>query len=152
MINNLIKVAILSTLPITELRGAIPVGINLYHLPVLPTYLFSVLGNIIPAFFLLIYLKPLSDFLRRWSIFDLFFSWLFQRTRRYERRYEKYGALFLFLFVSIPLPGSGVWTASVVAFIFGIRFWYAFPMMIAGVAVAGLIVTGANLGIINLFA
>ncbi len=152
MINNLIKVAILSTLPITELRGAIPVGINLYHLPVLPTYLFSVLGNIIPAFFLLIYLKPFSDFLRRWSIFDLFFSWLFQRTRRYERRYEKYGALFLFLFVSIPLPGSGVWTASVVAFIFGIRFWYAFPMMIAGVAVAGLIVTGANLGIINLFA
>ncbi|MGE4413061.1 MAG: COG2426 family protein [Candidatus Caldatribacteriota bacterium] len=152
MINNLIKVAILSTLPITELRGAIPVGINLYHLPVLPTYLFSVLGNIIPAFFLLIYLKPFSDFLRRWSIFDLFFSWLFQRTRRYESRYEKYGALFLFLFVSIPLPGSGVWTASVVAFIFGIRFWYAFPMMIAGVAVAGLIVTGANLGIINLFA
>ncbi|MDD3539004.1 MAG: small multi-drug export protein [Atribacterota bacterium] len=152
MINNLIKVAILSTLPITELRGAIPVGINLYHLPVLPTYLFAVLGNIIPAFFLLIYLKPFSDFLRRWSIFDLFFSWLFQRTRRYESRYEKYGALFLFLFVSIPLPGSGVWTASVVAFIFGIRFWYAFPMMIAGVAVAGLIVTGANLGIINLFA
>lgn len=152
MLNNLIKVAILSTLPITELRGAIPVGISLYHLPVLPTYLFAVLGNIIPAFFLLIYLKPFSNFLRRWSIFDLFFSWLFKRTRRYERRYEKYGALFLFLFVSIPLPGSGVWTASVVAFIFGIRFWYAFPMMIAGVAVAGLIVTGANLGIINLFA
>ncbi len=151
MINNLIKIAFLSTLPVTELRGAIPIAISYYHLPVLPSYLFAVLGNLIPAIFLLIYLKPFSEFLRRWHVFDLFFSWLFQRTRKHEKRYEKYGALFLLFFVAIPFPGTGVWTGSVAAFLFGIRFWYAFPMMVGGVIIAGLIVTWANLGIINLF-
>ena len=149
--NNLIKVAFLSTLPVTELRGAIPIAISYYHLPAMPSYIFAVLGNIFPAIFLLLYLKPFSNFLRRWQIFELFFCWLFQRTRKHEKRYEKYGALFLLFFVAIPLPGTGVWTGSVAAFLFGIRFWYAFPMMAGGVIIAGLIVTWTNLGIINLF-
>ena len=151
MINNLIKVAFLSALPITELRGAIPVAISYYHLPAIPSYIFAVVGNLVPAVILLIYLKPFSDFLRKWPLFELFFSWLFQRTRKYEKKYEKYGALFLLFFVAIPLPGTGVWTGSAAAFLFGIRFWYAFSMMATGVIIAGLIVTYANLGIINLF-
>jgi uncharacterized membrane protein len=53
-------------------------------------------------------------------------------------------------FVAIPLPITGVWTGCVAAFLFGIRFWYAFPMMVGGVIIAGIIVTGTNLGIINL--
>lgn len=151
MVSDLIKIFFLSTLPVTELRGAIPVALSYYRLPVLPSYIFAVLGNIIPAIFLLLYLKPFSNFLRKWKAFDFFFDWLFQRTRRHEKRYEKYGALFLLFFVAIPLPGTGVWTGSVAAFLFGIRFGYAFPMMVGGVIIAGLIVTGANLGIINLF-
>lgn len=149
--NNLIKIAFLSALPVTELRGAIPVGLNFYHLPILPTYFFAVIGNIIPALFLLKYLQPFSEYLRRWHLFELFFSWLFRRTGRYEEKYEKYGALFLFFFVVIPLPGTGVWAGSAAAFLFGIRFWYAFPMMVAGVACAGIIVTLTNLGIVSLF-
>lgn len=151
MLNDLIKIAFLSTLPVTELRGAIPIGLNFYQLPVWSTYLFAVLGNIIPAIFLLKYLKPFSDFFRKWFFLDKFFSWLFARTGKYEKKYEKYGALFLFFFVAIPLPGTGVWTGSVAAFLFGIRFWYAFPMMVGGVCVAGIIVTLANLGLINIF-
>ncbi len=134
-----------------ELRGAIPIAINYYKLPVISSYLFAVLGNILPAIFLLIYLKPFSDFLRKWHIFDLFFNWLFKRTGRHEKKYEKYGALFLLFFVSIPLPVTGVWTASAAAFLFGIRFWYALPMMIGGVMIAGIIVTAATLGVVNLF-
>lgn len=151
MISNLIKVAFLAALPVTELRGAIPVGLNLYNLPVLPTFLFAVLGNIVPALLLLRYLKPFSDLLRRWSAFDLFFSWLFKRTRKYEEKYEKYGALFLLFFVAVPLPGTGVWTASVAAFLFGIRLSYAFFMMSAGVFIAGVIVTLADIGLISIF-
>ncbi|HKK83770.1 MAG TPA: small multi-drug export protein [Atribacterota bacterium] len=147
---NLIKVFLLSTLPVLELRGAIPIAISYYKLPVIPSYLFSVIGNLVPAVFLLLYLKPFSDFLRKWHFFDIFFSWLFKRTRRHEKKYEKYGALFLLFFVAVPLPITGVWTGSVAAFLFGIRFWYAFPMMAGGVMIAGIIVTGTNLGIINL--
>ncbi len=150
MLINLIKVSLLSTLPVLELRGALPIAINYYKLPIIPSYLFAVLGNMLPAVFLLLYLKPFSDFLRKWKLFDLFFCWLFTRTRRHEPRYEKYGALFLLFFVSIPLPVTGVWTGSVAAFLFGIRFRYAFPMMAGGVIIAGIIVAMANLGIINL--
>lgn len=138
-------------LPVTELRASLPMAISYYHLPIIPSYFAAVLGNIIPAIFLLKYLKPFSSFLRRWKPFDIFFSWLFDRTRRYESRYEKYGAIFLFFFVAIPLPGTGAWTGSVAAFLFGIRFGYAFPMIFAGVLVAGLVVILANLGMINLF-
>ncbi len=152
MIINLIKVFLLSTLPVLELRGAIPIAISYYKLPVIPSYLFSVMGNLVPAVFLLLYLKPFSDFLRKWYFFDIFFSWLFKRTRRHEKKYEKYGALFLLFFVAVPLPITGVWTGSVAAFLFGIRFWYAFPMMAGGVLIAGMIVTATNLGIINLIA
>ena len=152
MIINLIKVFLLSTLPVLELRGAIPIAISYYKLPVIPSYLFSVMGNLVPAVFLLLYLKPFSDFLRKWYFFDIFFSWLFKRTRRHEKKYEKYGALFLLFFVAVPLPVTGVWTGSVAAFLFGIRFWYAFPMLAGGVIIAGIIVTATNLGIINLIA
>jgi uncharacterized membrane protein len=152
LLNNLIKITFLAALPVTELRGAIPIGLNFYNLPVLPTYIFAVLGNIVPALFLLKYLKPFSELLRQWNIFELFFSWLFKRTGKYEKKYEKYGALFLFFFVAIPLPGTGVWTGSVAAFLFGIRFWYALATMTAGVACAGVIITLANLGILSFFA
>lgn len=151
MIFNLLKIAFLAALPITELRGAIPVGLNYYNLPVLPTFLFAVLGNIVPAWLLLMYLKPFSDYLRRWTIFDHFFSWLFRRTGKYEESYEKYGALFLLFFVAIPFPGTGVWAGSAAAFLFGIRFSYALSTMAAGVIIAGVIVTLANMGVISLF-
>jgi len=152
LIINLIKVFLLSTLPVLELRGAIPIAISYYKLPVIDSYLCSVMGNLVPAVFLLLYLKPFSDFLRKWHFFDIFFFWLFKRTRRHEKKYEKYGALFLLFFVAVPLTITGVWTGSVAAFLFGIRFWYAFPMMAGGVIIAGIIVTGTNLGIINLIA
>lgn len=149
MINDGLRIALLSTLPITELRGAIPLALTIYKMPVFPTYIFAVLGNIVPAIFLLLYLKPFSDFLCRWCLFNMFFEWLFKRTRRHEEKYEKYGALFLLFFVAIPLPGTGAWTGSVAAFVFGIRFWYAFPTIVGGVMIAGIIVTLASLGIIN---
>ncbi len=149
MINDGLRIALLSTLPITELRGAIPLALTIYKMPVFPTYIFAVLGNIVPAIFLLLYLKPFSDFLCRWCLFNMFFEWLFKRTRRHEEKYEKYGALFLLFFVAIPLPGTGAWTGSVAAFVFGIRFWYAFPTIVGGVMIAGIIVTLTSLGIIN---
>jgi len=72
------------------------------------------------------------------------------RTRRNtEEKFEKYGALFLLFFVAIPLPVTGAWTGSAAAFIFGIRFWYAFPTIVGGVMIAGIIVTLTSLGIIN---
>jgi uncharacterized membrane protein len=145
-----LRIAFIAALPISELRGAIPIALTIYKMSVFPAYIFAVLGNIVPAIFLLLFLKPFSEYLRQWHYFDIFFEWLFKRTRRNTvEKFEKYGAIFLLFFVAIPLPVTGAWTGSAAAFIFGIRFWYAFPTIAGGVMIAGIIVTLASLGIIN---
>ena len=150
MINDGLRIALLSALPIAELRGAIPIALTIYKMPVFSAYIFAVLGNIVPAIFLLLFLKPFSEYLRQLYYFDIFFEWLFKRTRRNtEKKFEKYGALFLLFFVAIPLPVTGAWTGSAAAFVLGIRFWFAFPAIAGGVMIAGVIVTLASLGIIN---
>ncbi len=130
--------------PIFELRGAIPVAAILgANISIWKIYLIAVIGNMVPVLPILLLLGPASNFLRNHSkIFDRFFEWLFARTRRrIEAKIEKYGALGLMLFVAIPLPVTGAWTGCIAAFLFGIRLKYAFPSILAGVMIAGVVVS-----------
>ena len=137
--------------PISELRGAIPLALFKLGMSPVQAYIYSVIGNMLPVIPLLLFLEPVSNWLRRYRSFDRFFDWLFARTRRYNDRMEKYGALGLFSFVAIPLPMTGAWTGCAAAFVFGIRFKYAFPTILAGVLVAGVIVTLWYLGMLVIF-
>ena len=141
-----LSVILVAALPVSELRGAIPLGIA-GGMPVLKTYLLAVAGNMIPVIPLLLFLEPVSGKLRRFRVWDRFFEWLFGRTRRRGKMVEKYEALGLALFVAIPLPVTGAWTGCVAAFLFGIKLRYALPAIICGVLVAGIIVTLLSLGI-----
>ena len=145
----------IAMLPVSELRGAIPWALAPQPLgggmswP--QAYVLAVLGNFIPVVPLLLFLGPASNWLRRYQLFERFFQWLFARTRRRGRVVERYEALGLILFVAIPLPVTGAWTGTVAAFIFGVRFWYALPAVIAGILIAGCVVTMASLGLISIF-
>ena len=137
---------IIGALPIFELRGAIPIALGIYEMNPFAAYLFAVLGNMMPVIPLLLYLDPVSKYLRRYSIFDKFFSWLFGRTQRnHSARFEKYGILALTIFVAIPLPVTGAWTGCAAAFVFGIKFRHALLAILAGVLIAGLIVSVVTL-------
>ena len=145
---------LISMLPIAELRAAIPVGIAGFKLSVASAYLWSVVGNIVPAVFLLLYLEPVSRFLmNRSKVFERFFNWLFARTRkRFSAKAEEYGKFMaLVLFVAIPLPITGAWTGSVAAFLFGIPFSRSLPAVVIGVLIAGVIVTLTTVGITGIF-
>ncbi|HID56077.1 TPA: ligand-binding protein SH3 [Candidatus Poribacteria bacterium] len=132
--------------PIFELRGAIPLKL-IFNMPLWQVYALSVAGNIIPALFLLLWLDPVSSWLMaRSKMAERFFRWLFARTRRRSRTVERYGAIGLSLFVAIPLPVTGAWTGCVAAFLFGIRFRYALPAVIAGVMIAGVVVSILTFG------
>ncbi|MDI6883371.1 MAG: small multi-drug export protein [Patescibacteria group bacterium] len=133
----------LAMTPIGELRAAIPVGLTLYHLNWLRVFLISVIGNLVPVILLLLFLAPASAWLsRNFKIFQRFFSWLFERTRRrYNSKMKKYGYPGLAVFVAIPLPLTGGWTACLIAFLFGIPFKIALPLIAFGVAIAGVIVS-----------
>ncbi|MFA5114673.1 MAG: small multi-drug export protein [Candidatus Omnitrophota bacterium] len=136
-----IIVIILGALPISELRGAIPLALS-FGFSASKAYWLSVLGNIIFVAPALVLLEPISQRLRRFKIWARFFDWLFERTRRNSDTVQKYEALGLVLFVAIPLPVTGAWSGVVAASLFKIRFRYAFLAIVAGVLCAGLIVTG----------
>jgi len=147
--------AIIAMTPILELRGAIPWA--LAHPPIggglswYNAYLFAVIGNFIPVIPILLFLEPVSEGLRKYKIFDIFFDWLFRRTRRKGRVVEKYETLGLILFVGIPLPVTGAWTGCVAAFLFGLRFLNSVIAILLGICLSGTIVTLTSLGIISLW-
>ena len=134
--------------PIGELRAAIPIALGVYHLSPLKAFFWSVLGNIIPGFFFLWFLTPLTNFLENhFSLLNRFFNWLFERTRKkHSQKFETWGALALIVFVAIPLPMTGVWSGCLAAFVFGISFKKAFPSVSLGALIAGVIVTLVSLG------
>lgn len=138
-----LKIFLLAMIPIGELRAAIPVGLLAYKLNWLEVYLISVLGNIIPVFFLLLFLKPVSDFLiKHFSFMEKFFNWLFERTRkRHKKTIDKHGWWGVMAFVAIPLPMTGAWTGTLIAFLADMSFRKSFTAVAMGVVIAGVIVT-----------
>jgi len=151
-----VKMLLLSAIPLTELRGSIPLAFTMMESasawPWWKVYLLAVVGNLIPVPFILWLLEPVSEFLRRWRVFDRFFDWLFDRTRRRAGpKVKRYEAMGLTLFVAVPLPVTGAWTGSLAAFLFGIPRRLAIPAIALGVAIAGglvtLIMTGTLAGI-----
>ena len=155
-------IAAISTLPIVELRGAVPAGHVIYEIEDLEPsekikkslwiYVVAVTGNMLPIPFILLLLGPVSKFLMRFSLGKRFFDWLFARTRKKSASIEKYEALGLTLFVAIPLPVTGGWTGAMAAFLMGIPFWKSMLYILMGVMIAGVIMTIlALLGWIGVF-
>jgi len=147
-----VVILIVSALPISELRGSIPLALGVFHFPIAKAYFLSIIGNLIPVIPLLIFLESLSKWLsKRFNWAERFFTWLFTRTSKKSKLVEEYGAIGLAIFVAIPLPMTGAWTGCVAAFLFGIRRVWAALSIASGVLIAGIIVTLASLGIIKLF-
>ena len=136
-----IIVVIISALPVVELRGALPVAINVFGMPWYWAYLLAVIGNMLPVPVLLLFFESLARIVSKVEVGKKLVVWVFRHTRRHEKMIQKYEWLGLMLFVAIPLPMTGAWTGSIIAFILGMRFTYAFLSILCGVLIAGAIVT-----------
>ena len=132
---------IIAALPISELRGSIPVAYLVMEMPMAKAVLLSYLGNMLPVIPLLLLLEPISERLRHFHLWRRFFDWLFERTKKRAVVVERYEALGLILLVAIPLPATGAWTGCIAASLFKIKFKYAFPAILLGVIIAGIVVT-----------
>lgn len=138
-----VAVTVAATLPILELRGAIPFGVYVLKMDIVKVYIFSLLGNIILVYPLLLFFDNFFHKLRKISIFN----WWFNSVERRSQAVEKYGFWGLVLFVAIPLPVTGAWTGTVAATMFEIKPKKAFKAIFCGVAIAGIIVSLLVLGI-----
>ena len=142
---------LVSMLPIIELRGGLPFGVAL-GLPYYLAFPFAVLGNLIPAPFIIVYIRRIFMLMRKYmpklnSLVDK----LEKKAHLKGRKMLKYQYLGLWLFVAIPLPGTGAWTGCLAAAFLDMRLKKAMPAVILGVLTAGTIMlTLTHVGI-NLF-
>ena len=131
-----------SMLPIIELRGAIPLAFAM-GLPWWQAYLISVIGNLLPVPFILIFINIIIKWMKNSKVkfFNKISNFLISKVEKNREKIEKYSFWGLCLFVAIPLPVTGAWTGSLVAAVIGMKPWKAFISALIGVLVAGLIVT-----------
>ncbi len=134
-------VFVLAMLPVVELRGALPVAINLFGMPWHKALCLAIAGNLLPVPLLLLFLESIARWVSRVGIGERLVTWVFRHTRRQGRIVEKYERIGLALFVAIPLPMTGAWTGSIAAFLLGIKFSRALVAISVGVVIAGAVVT-----------
>lgn len=132
---------IVAALPVSELRGAIPLAILQFKFAWWKAFLLSFAGNMLPIVPWLLFLNYIQEKLMRFRPADKFFTWIFNRTRRKGKIVEEYETLGLMIFVGIPLPITGAWTGAIAAFLFGMKFRHAILAISCGVLIAGVIVT-----------
>ena len=132
---------LISTVPIFELRGGIPVGVSLLGLNPFLVYPVAVCFNLIPVFPVLLLLNPIRRVLETRPVFHGFFRWLDRKAEKNNALVQKYQEVGLMLFVSVPLPVTGAWTGSLLSVVMGLRPGKSFLFIASGVGIAGVIVT-----------
>jgi uncharacterized membrane protein len=138
-------VMLIAALPIAELRVAIPVGIHTFGMPWYWALFISVIGNMLPVPILLLFFDFFARVASMVKPGKKLVDWVFERTRKHEKNIQKYEWLGLVIFVGIPLPLTGAWTGSILAFIMGLRFWPSILSIFIGVLMSGVIVTVLSL-------
>lgn len=144
-----------SMVPLIELRGAVPIGTGM-GLPWLSTLIVSIIGNCIPIPFVLFFVKAILKWMRGCSIelFSKISNWLYNKAEKNRGKVEKYAVFGLYVFVALPLPGTGAWTGALVASVFDMSKTKSIISITAGVVTAGIIMTvGSQLvkAVVSLF-
>ena len=134
------QVFLTSMIPVLELRGAIAFG-PANNLPWLVTYIAAVLGNVLPVPFIIIFIRKILTLMRRIGPFERIAELIEKKAEKNRGKIEKYSTWGLFIFVAVPLPGTGAWTGALVAALTDMRLRRALPPIAAGVMAAGVIMT-----------
>ena len=129
-----------SMIPIIELRGSIPLGWALGLNPFL-NYFISIVGNMIPVPFILIFIKAVLNWMKKFKRLGKFARWLETKAEKNKEKIMKRAFWGLFIFVAIPLPGTGAWTGSLVAALFNMPIKKAILAVFCGVLTAGVIMS-----------
>lgn len=140
---------LISIIPLLELRGSIIVAGSILRLPFLQTFIAAVLGNMLPIPFILLFIEKIFNWMKKVNGIKKFPEWIEGKAMKKSEQIEKYGYLGLFLFVAIPLPGTGAWTGSLLAVLFGMKFKKSLLFIFLGVLTAGVIMSLVSFGAIN---
>lgn len=143
-------VFLVSMIPLIELRGSVIVG-TAFGLPWLNVLALSIVGNLIPIPFILIFGEKLIAWLKTLPMLSRLTNWYEARLMSKSTTIQKYAFYGLWAFVGIPLPGTGAWSGSLIAALLDVPPKKAFAAVICGVLTAGIIMTVASRGVVGLF-
>ena len=147
-------VFLISMVPLIELRGAIPYAVG-FQLPLLPSYIVAILGNMLPVPFIFLFARNILEWGNNKKITKKFFTFCLEKGNKGGKKLqEKAGRnvyFALFLFVGIPLPGTGAWTGTLAASLLNLDFKKSIIAIMGGVVLAGIIMGVISLGIFNIF-
>lgn len=145
-----ILVMFIAAMPISELRGAIPLGISLGLSPIHSTFI-SIIGNILIIPILLKILNPIMNYLEKTIIFSKTIGWIKRRTlKKTKSTIKKYSLFGLFILVAIPIPTTGAWTGCIAASLLKLNYKEALFVISSGVLTAGIIVSTISYHIFTL--
>ena len=142
-----IKIMFFAMLPVIELRGAIPLGISLELNPI-GVYIFSVIGSTIVAIPIILMFRYVLEYLKNKKYLEKLTNNIEDKILKRSRKLKALNIIGISLFVGIPLPTTGTWSAAAIASIFEMRIKYAILGIFLGNALAGIIVSLVSLHII----
>ncbi len=145
-----IIVFLISLMPILELRGGL-IAAALLGLKPIPSYIISIVGNLIPVPFILLFINKILAWMRTCKIkcLNSFANWLDAKVEKNKSQIEKYGYWGLVLFVGIPLPGTGAWTGCLIASVLELDRKKSFIATVIGVFIASIIMMILSFGILK---
>ena len=147
-------VFLISMVPLIELRGAIPYAFG-FKLPLLPSYIIAILGNMLPVPFIFFFARKILEWGKDKKFTKKFFTFCLEKGNKGGKKLQKKAGrnvyLALFLFVGIPLPGTGAWTGTLAASLLNLDFKKSVLAIMAGVVLAGIIMGLVSLGVFNIF-
>ncbi|MEG0899681.1 MAG: small multi-drug export protein [Oscillospiraceae bacterium] len=149
MLVKLLTLFVISMVPVIELRGAIPVGVGM-GIPFWLNYLVCVLGNVILVPILIPFARTVLFWCAKLPKVGKYFQKIIDLGNRKIEKLGKYELLGIFLFVAIPLPGTGAWTGSLIATLLQLNTFKAFIAITLGVMAAGLIMGVLSFGLFGL--
>ena len=142
-----LNILFLSMMPVTELRGAIPIGIAM-DLDPIGVFAASVIGSSLISIPLILTFRHILSFIRGISFLKSFAQKIDNKIETSMKKLKSASVLGIILFVGIPLPTTGSWTASAIASILHMRIRDAFIGIVLGNMMAGVIVTAISMHII----
>ena len=154
MLKKYFLVFIISMIPLIELRGSVPVGLSgLWGeaIPIIPLYITCIIGNMLPVPFIFFFARKVLEWGANKKIIGKFFTFCLEKVEKGGQKLkEKAGRglyVALFLFVGIPLPGTGAWTGTLAASFLDMDFKKSVIAVTAGVVLAGIIMGLASAGV-----
>lgn len=141
---------LLSMVPAIEVKGAIPAGVAM-GLPPLAAYIIALLGSSVIVVFLAFFTAKLYDFMKKYGIWIRFINWVDRLVTKNEKRINRLGLFAIFIYVAVPIPGTGTWTGGIIAGVLRMKPKRIIIAVGGGNIVAGFIMTFLSDRLLDLF-